>query len=520
MADLKTRGDFMLLEGGLFGGACAVSIVVYVVVMACLFSSRKKRNNRLTDASTHLIRAGEAFTDAASVLLREEREESSGYAVVGGNGSSQEAETSLELQPSYTSSEAISGSLSRIGTILQKTGCMLIQQGVYPKEKGRDNNRQSTVEDLETTQILGKFNEVIELLNIARDSLCSAGQWLIEAGGRKVENETDGASTRSNVIQKKLERLEDVIKRAGDILQGSDGTTNENLLEAGNMLRDISTLISPELVRRKPPAQEHTSFRTKLGMLKEGIPSMLCSVYRIVFRQSVEQVTILGPGATRREYLFGGYGVPRRPWKLHAYYLAMLLIVANWFFVMFFDTAFYRKSTTCNDLNVRRDAFLCFDISKSVTAGPTNCTDPAIRDDLDIYVLCYLQFFNFPIALSLSFSFAQLVIILIHISFSITLWCVKNYTPVAAIVLHAALCVVYVLFFLVYGPIVGANAVDNVKFEGTNLFYGDRILRMVMVLLGFFSLLLVTLLSPYYWLIDKHHREYCPTYGHEGKKNV
>ena len=508
----------MLLEGGLFGGACVISVVLYVAVMACLFSSRKKRNNRLNDASTHLIRAGEAFTDAAFVLLREEREDRP-FGVVGGDGSLEEvASLEISVQPSNTNYEAISTCLSRIGTTLQKTGCML-QQGICPEE----SNQQSAIslDDRETVQILGKYTEVIELLNIARDSLRSAGHWLIEAAGGKVERVKDETSTRNNVIQKKLERLEDVIKQAGNILQASNGLTNESLSEAGKMLRDISTLISPELVPLKAPAQEHTSFRMKLDMLKERIPNMLFSVYRIVFRQSVEQVTIVGPeGTTRREYLFGGYGIPRRPWRLHAYYLAMLLIVANWFFVMFFDTAFYRKTTTCNDLNVRRDAYLCFDISKSITAGPTNCTDPAIRDDLDIHVLCYLQFFNFPIALSLSFSFAQLIIILIHISFAITLWCVTNYTPVAAMLLHAALCIGYVLFFLVYGPIVGANAVDNIRFEGTNLFYGDRILRMVMVLLGFFSLLLLTLLSPYYWLIDKYHREYCPTYGHEGKKKV
>lgn len=518
MADPDTRSDYMLFEGGLFGASCALSILCYVAVMVCLFSSKKQRNNRLTDASTHLIRAGEAFTDAAVVLLREEREESR-YDVVNGDDSSKEA-ASLEIQPPTANTEAVSNSLSRIGVILQKTGCMLIQQGVYPKENESGTSRPSSAPDnRETVQILGKYTEVIELLNIARESLKSAGRWLIEAAGGTVVKEKGDAAI-NNPLQKKLELLEDVIKNAGTILQSPNGTTNPSLLDAGNMLRDISTLISPELVPKKAPAQVHTSCSMKLHSLLDGVPNLLFSVYRIVFRQSVEEVTILGPGTTRREYLFGGYGIPRRPWWLHAYFLAMLLIVANWFFVMFFDTAFYRKTTTCNDLNVRRDAYLCFDISKPITAGPTNCTDPEIRDNLDIYVLCYLQFFNFPIALSLAFSFAQLIIILIHISFAITLWCVKNYTPIAAIVLHAALCIVYVLFFVVYGPIVGTNAVNNVKFEGTNIFYGDRILRMFMVLLGFFSLLLLTLLSPYYWLIDKHHRAYCPTYGHEGKKKV
>ena len=523
MADPDTRYEFMLLEGSLFVVACGFSIVLHMLVMACMFCSRKTRNNRLNDASTHLIRAGEAFTDAAFALLREEREERP-YDVVGGDGSLQAA-TSLEVQPSKASYEAVLSSLSRIGSILQKTGCMLVQQGIYPKENETRNNRlQSTLDDRETVKVLSRYTEVIELLNFARGYLQSAGHWLIRAAGGKVEQVRDDALPRNNVMQRKLKLLEDDIRKAGDILQASNGTTNESLSKAGKMLRNISTLISPELVPRKAPAQERTSLCsccTKFDRLKEGILNMLYSVYHIVFRYSVEQVTIVGPeGTTRREYLFGGYGNPRTPWKLHAYYLAMLLIVANWFFVMFFDTAIYRKTTTCNDLNVRRDAYLCFDISKPITAGPTNCTDPAIRDDLDIYVLCYLQYFNFPIALSLSYSFVQLIIILIHISFSITLWCVKNYTPIAAFLLHATLFIVYLVIFLFYGFIVKTNAVANIKYEGFNFFYGDRILRFVMAILGGISLLVLTLLSPYYWLIDKHHREYCPAYGHEGKKNM
>ena len=130
---------------------------------------------------------------------------------------------------------------------------------------------------------------------------------------------------------------------------------------------------------------------------------------------------------------------------------------------MFFDTAFYRKTTTCNDVNTRQDAFLCFDVSESIKDGPIDCTDPVNKDDPDVYVICYLQYFNFPVALSLAFSFAQLIIILIHISFTLTLWYVKNFTPYAALGIHLLLLVLYTTFWIVYLPIVFTDVNDAEK---------------------------------------------------------
>ena len=57
----------MIFEGTFAGVALVVSFICFSVVMVCLRCSRRRRNNRLFVAGTHLIRAGEAFTDASEV---------------------------------------------------------------------------------------------------------------------------------------------------------------------------------------------------------------------------------------------------------------------------------------------------------------------------------------------------------------------------------------------------------------------------------------------------------------------
>ena len=368
------------------------------------------------------------------------------------------------------------------------------------------------VDDAKVADILGRFTKVIEIVTIAHSALSDAGNRLKAVAGGKSTNAQNTPSEEN-----KFKQVGEIIEQAGNCLQTN---SDEDFERAGVMLCKAAKNLS-ELNRQSTLCSSCScSCRGICNKIGHVFPFLLYSLYRLVFRHSVEEVTLPGPGnTTRREYLFGGYRIPKNPHLLHAYYLAMLVTVANWFFVMFFDTAFYRKTTTCNDLNVRRDAYLCFDVSQSILAGPVNCIDPTIRDDLDIYVLCYLQFFNFPVALSLSFSFAQLMILLIHISFALTLWCVKNFKPYAALALHAILLALYIIGFTIYGPFVCKN-IDDVQYKGLNIFYGDRILRIFMVILGGVTLFLLTLLSPYWWLIDKHYREHRPTYSSDGKKDV
>ena len=257
-----------------------------------------------------------------------------------------------------------------------------------------------------------------------------------------------------------------------------------------------------------------TKMKTAFCNLITNVQSRLLIVYHFVFRHSVEEVAFPVPSpkgehVIMRGYLFGGYRCPKKPFWMHAYFLTMLLIVAMWFSLIFCDTFLYRKTTTCNDIDVRNDAYLCFDIDKPISAGAVICNDPAVINNPNIYVICYLSNFNITVALSLSFSFMQLVILLIHISFSLTLWCVKNCSPEVAIVVHVFLCILYAIGVIIICSFLSDH---SLKIKGINFFYGMRILRVFMVILGFISLSLVTAMSPYYWLIDKSSRRYYPSH--------
>ena len=534
----------MQFEGILYGATAFVGIVFYAVIMLCLRCSLSSRKHKVYDAATHLIRAGEALTESSSTLLRKYSADPKFVLVRGdtsGNDSTATDSVDGEVNISDLSSrrdiQRVSKILSKAGKTLQDAGYALIQpknerensEPSQPASPGDEESNEPSnselsqsdlsdgeVDDAEATDIFGRYTKVTQFVTIAHSALSDAGSRLKAVAGGKSTNAQNTPSEENKISQ-----VGEIIEQAGNCLQTH---SDEDLEKAGAMLCKAANVLS-ELNRQE---SHSTNLCSPCSCSCNGItskivakfPFLLYSLYRLVFRHSVEEVTLPGPGnTTRREYLFGGYRIPKNPHLLHAYYLAMLVTVANWFFVMFFDTAFYRKTTTCNDLNVRRDAYLCFDVSKSILAGPVNCTDPTIRDDLDIYVLCYLKFFNIPVALSLAFSFAQLMILLIHISFALTLWCVKNFKPYAAFALHAILFVLYVTLFFSYGVVVGVNA-NDVQYEGPNLFYGGRILRIFMVILGGVTLLLLTLLSPYSWLIDKHYREHCPTYGYEGKKDV
>ena len=515
----------MQVEGLLFLGLLLVSCLCYFLIIACLFCSKKRRDNKLYDASTHLIRAGEAFADAGLALLRERGKEE--IVVLTENGSSNTISTiTLEITECVNAKKA----LWRIGSMLQEIGWGLKRNEVICYENEDDS--QECFAELDDCDVFTRYTEVTQLLTLARDALLSAGRGYIAAAGGPRDSERDSESLSSG---NELENLKEAIKLAGRDLQ-----TSQSMHKRGERLLAVSKLISDNFLPHEEESESDSEdgsccvklaikfivsfldfikdFKWSIHGFVDKVPSMLFSLYSIVFRHSVEEVTVPGPGNTaRREFLFGGYRIPKRPWLLHIYFLAMSLVIFNWFLLMFCDTAFYRKTATCNDLNVRRDAYLCFDVNQPITAGPIDCTDLAILDDPDVHVLCYLEFFNFPIALSLSFSFTQVIVILIHISFSITLWCVKNIRPLAALVLHLVICSFYVAVFVVYGPIAGTVAKFN---EGANVFYGDRILRILMVIWGFITFLLLTLLSPYCWLIDKHHREYHSTFGHEGKKGI
>lgn len=123
--------------------------------------------------------------------------------------------------------------------------------------------------------------------------------------------------------------------------------------------------------------------------------SALLSLYSLVFPFTVKQDT------TSREYLFGGYRYPKNICMLHAYYLSMIFVVFNWFIIMFIETAFYTKTTTCNDPDLKDNDYQCYYVTDKPYHHPINC-----EDDPTAHVICYIGNFRFPWAVSLAYSLA------------------------------------------------------------------------------------------------------------------
>jgi hypothetical protein len=184
----------------------------------------------------------------------------------------------------------------------------------------------------------------------------------------------------------------------------------------------------------------------------------------------------------------------------------MLAVVLNWFLMMFVDTAIYRKSTTCNDLNIKNGDYMCFDVEESIIRGPIDCEDSKYDKS---HVICYIKYWNFPVGLSLAFSFAQMVITVIHISFVFTLCSGKKCSTCCAVLANWIAVCLYCAGFIVYGVFMGKNVHGLKHYEGVNFFYGLRVMRIIMVVWGFVTLFLIACCSPYCWLekdSDDNHR--------------
>ena len=234
------------------------------------------------------------------------------------------------------------------------------------------------------------------------------------------------------------------------------------------------------------------------------------SLYSLLFHQTIQVVnTEVYKTNTINVTLFsiGGYKYIKSKCMLHAYYLLMIFVAFNWFAIMFIDNFFYRKVTTCNDWSVQNSDYQCFDVHDSVRSKPVDCATHG-NDD----VICYLKSSNFSVALSLAFSLSQLIIFLIQVSFKFTLCCVKRCHYGCAACLNGLFLVSYIVFFAVYYWAC-IDQVDTVKHSALyNIFYGPRVMRIVMVAWGLITLIVISFFSPYCWLIDKGHKPIVPSY--------
>ena len=233
----------------------------------------------------------------------------------------------------------------------------------------------------------------------------------------------------------------------------------------------------------------------------ESSERLLYSLYCLVFRFTIKEVVIqkLNNGSIQHEYLLCGYRRPNRQCMLHVYFIAMLMVVSIWFMLVFIDNVYvYHHTTTCEDLDVKK----CFFISSdALFPQGVNCTE----SDGDISgVIC----FDIAKSLSLASGFIGFVIVAIHILFKFTLWCVKNFIPSFAFMAYSFILFVYICSFLSYAAI---------NLQISEIISDKYIMWNIKVLWGLATIILITLFSPYYWLIDRCRHEHRPVYSYHGQ---
>ena len=273
-------------------------------------------------------------------------------------------------------------------------------------------------------------------------------------------------------------------------------------LDDDNMKEKLSNLINQQC--NYPDTNNDHS--CSISCFRSCCVPPLLSLYRVVFQLTVKEVVTseLDDGQTQHVYLFGGYKCrPGSWWKLHAYFMSVLWIICNIFVISFIDNAFYQKGTICNDPNFKDDDFLCFDMTQSIYSEATNCSDPA---NYDVKVICYRASYNIANAISLATGLAHFTLLAIQVSFLLTLWFVKKCGGKFARGLNWTVVILCAVGWGIYFTLT-YTVDDWMNMVEINIFYGYRLMRLVMVVWGLVTLLLVAIFSPYTWLTVKRNSE-------------
>ena len=181
-------------------------------------------------------------------------------------------------------------------------------------------------------------------------------------------------------------------------------------------------------------------------------------------------------------YLIGGkefdkaeYGKKVACCYTYTYFIVATILAILWFIVMALENAIYRKTGTCNDINVKDSSFICFDVtSGSSNPNSINCQ---VGSNPDITVFCYLYSPN-PGAVGIAVGIFNLFIFGITAYFRLTTKMAENeFLRVLVIVLQA------VLYLFTIAVCIGL-LVGHFRFKAELYFFqGNAIIRWVIFLL-------------------------------------
>ena len=179
-------------------------------------------------------------------------------------------------------------------------------------------------------------------------------------------------------------------------------------------------------------------------------------------------------------------------WFTYIYFVCMAFLILVWFMVILTNNLLYRKTTTCNDINVNNDRYGCY---YALNFSRANCSWLRTHPDVnDISVICYLVNFDPPMALGVATGFAKFIAFVVDVSFRTTV-----------ILAGTTLGCVFIITLQVFGTIAlvlgFCLGIGGVREDGLDWFlYGFIPMRLVMLCLVLFLAIGVACLP--WWAVD------------------
>lgn len=267
-------------------------------------------------------------------------------------------------------------------------------------------------------------------------------------------------------------------------------------------LHTVVMALFPDLITKKVYTQKiDVKTRTEDG-------------YEIIEEVNKQVGIVMEEGTEEKEvYLFGDkeYRAKQLPratdifdlnLMLHGYtyfyFITTIVLASLWFIAMAIENAFYRKTTTCNDINVQDNSFTCFDVTKSdFDPVPISCE---IGKSPDVEVFCYLFHPNIA-ALGIAFSIFKLILFGVTVYFKIAIKLVESDCGMYFMIVAQGIFIALALFAL-------PSILPSIHFATTidiYFFRGSAVIRWFM-----FVLLIITavLLIPVPWCGFTHKDTY------------
>ena len=109
-----------------------------------------------------------------------------------------------------------------------------------------------------------------------------------------------------------------------------------------------------------------------------------------------------------------GCGICCMHFWTYFYFFMAAFLAGLWFIVLLCENSIYRKTTTCNDINVKDNSFTCFDLNDQ--SRPVQCPIGSSPNNKSIF--CYLYEPN-PGAAGIAYGFVKLILIGVVIYFKV-----------------------------------------------------------------------------------------------------